>query len=331
MDTTIEVSKTIANDAGTFRAVVLGDPGMSQAMASPREESDTHLGVMVAAYPFYSLPHEDGPVTGAHVKEAVSGHDFRVVRRWLRMFHGARVVLPIYSSGGSDLRLVAGDGAEGEDATAGNYIGVIYDTPKTREGENVSEAETIRWLRLEVAAYDAWANGEMTGYQVQRLTGEDEEADEAWELVDEDAAESGGYFSVEEAREQAVVVLGEVAGAALHTQALAENAMYDLHTQALTENAERDAWTTGRRAAERALAVIRKLGGEAAAFKLDHFGLRTLGSETLRDLVSDLYHLAYRNGIHPEMVHRSAVNDWFEETTDEDTEVYVQACEDSVN
>lgn len=227
MSEIIEVSKEIATDAGTYRAVVLADPDYP---ANPRVDSDVHLGVIVASYPGHNLPNED--IDYARFGE----HRFRVVARWLRMFHGATVVLPIYSGGGGpELRLLVG--LRGDEANAGDYIGIIYDTAETRAkgwGEETPARDVVeRALRAEVAQYDAWANGEMTMWAVQHSAAEESNEDDSadWETIDD----CGGYYSIEEARGEGVRALEAIA-------AEAQRAEVDrLHGEALAENERRDA------------------------------------------------------------------------------------------
>lgn len=320
MDTTIEVSKTITNDAGRFRLVVQGDPGMSQAMASPREEYDHHVGVMVAHDQGYVLPSEGDRANTIMDKLRESDVGFRAVSRWLRMFHGATVVLPIYRAGGNELRLSAGTADDNGDGAA---IGVIYDTPQTRRevwGDRMPAPVYVETsLRDEVEQYDVWSAGEMTAWEVQRFTG-DEDADEDDDEVWEQLHNCGGYYSTEEAREQGMPELERIAA-----DALAEH-IEELHARALVEN-EQLGWTDARKGAERALAVLRQADPEMAEAELDHFGDGTLGIESLGNLVVDLLHLAYLNGEHPAHVTRSALNNWHEEVTEADIEVAAEAAE----
>lgn len=223
MDNTIETSKVITNDAGTVRLQVVADP---EGTGNPREDYDC-LGVLVAHYHGYALPHEGDRPNTITDKLRESDVGFRVVSRWLRMSHGASVVLPIFSSGGNELRLSAGTVDDDADAD-GAAIGVIYDTPETRKGlrEGVAPEQIAAWLRTEVDQYTVWACGEMTAWEVQRLVG-DPEQDEAWEPVES----VSGYYSTEEAREVGLPELERVAEEALAAH------IEELHAQALVENA----------------------------------------------------------------------------------------------
>ncbi len=171
---TIETTDPVQVGDTLYRLAITYDPHGE----NPREWSDTHMGVMVAYHRNYSLPCEDGGngYAGAQIAKYLNehreygsgyGHSFRALRRWLRMFHGASVVLPIYATGGED-RLYAGkldDNGEGA-------CGLIYDTPDTRRrgwGEDVSPATwvTVDNLRGEVDQYATWAHGEMTAWAVE--------------------------------------------------------------------------------------------------------------------------------------------------------------------
>jgi hypothetical protein len=314
MDNTIETSKVITNDAGAFRLQVVADP---EGTGNPREEYDGHLGVMVADYYRHILPQE-----GEFRMQILAGLEderrgFRLVSRWLRVFRGATVVLPIFSSGGNELRLSAGTVDDNADGAA---IGVIYDTPETRKelNEGVTPEQVAEWLRAEVDQYTVWACGEMTAWEVQRLAGDDGD-DEAWEPGVESC---GGYYSTEEAREAGLPELERIAAEALAAH------IEDLHAQALVEN-EQHGWTSARRSAERALAVLRQSDPRVAEAGLDWFGEGGLGTEALCDLVADLLHLSYLNGVHPGDVTNSALRNWIEETIGEDCEVAAEAHEEN--
>lgn len=220
MDNTIEASKVITNDAGTFRLVVVADP---EGTGNPREEYDP-IGVMVAHHRGYNLPQEGDQPNTIIDKLRESDVGFRTVSRWLRMVHGASVVLPIFSAGGNELRLSAGTIDDNADGAA---IGVIYDTPETRKelNEDATPEQIAAWLRAEVEQYTVWATGEMTAWEVQRLVGDDED-DEAWEPE----IGRGSYYSTEEAREVGMPELERVAEEALAAH------IEDLHAQALVEN-----------------------------------------------------------------------------------------------
>lgn len=221
MDNTIETSKVITNDAGTFRLVVVADP---EGTGNPREEYDP-IGVLVAHYHGYALPQEGDQPSTITDKLRETDVGFRVVSRWLRMVHGASVVLPIFSGGGNELRLSPGTVDDNADGAA---IGVIYDTPETRRHmpEDATPEQIAQWLRAEVDQYTVWACGEMTAWEVQRLVGDDGN-DEAWEPVES----VSGYYSTEEAREAGMPELERVAEEALAAH------IEDLHAQALIENA----------------------------------------------------------------------------------------------
>lgn len=236
-DYVIEEGKEITTDAGTFRALVVADP----EGFNPRTNYDHHAGTIVADFRGYTLPQEDRP--GLHhntVLAAIEDHPFRVVARWLRLFHGASVVLPLYNAGGNGgPRLSPGSGAEDEDASPGNYIGVTfdsadrwaelgltYDSPEAREKRlpTITRDDVVESLRAEVLQYNTWAHGEMLGWRVDRTANAGD--DEVWETVES----AGGYFTVEDARADGTEELETIAAEAqaahvneLHAVALAEH------------------------------------------------------------------------------------------------------------
>jgi hypothetical protein len=64
---------------------------------SPRD-TDAALSVIVAPSHRHRWPTEDGDtVCAGHVAAIVEEFDFPVVARWLRVFHGASVVVPAYA------------------------------------------------------------------------------------------------------------------------------------------------------------------------------------------------------------------------------------------
>lgn len=210
MDYTIETDESTVNAAGEWRVRYATDPyGIN-----PREDFD-QLGVMVAQARGYALPAEGehGSWIGSHLRDARRGyahctdvHDFRVISRYLRLFCGATVVLPLYDGGGNDVRLVAGTADDEDDHSA---VGLIYDTPATRKailGEETVEPESIAAILAgEVRAYAAWAAGEMVVWVIEQRDGDE------WEPIES----CGGYYSVEDARESAQAEVQAVAAGEL--------------------------------------------------------------------------------------------------------------------
>lgn len=223
---TLDHSEEITNDAGTFRLRIDQDPDG----ANPREDSDMHMGSIVAWVRRYDLPRE-----GDHVQmlqalwesHAGDGSFYRIASRWLRMFHGAVVTLPIYTTGEANLtaRTAPDDGD--------NAVGIIYVTRErlAELGALDSPPDIVaNALRGEVECYDAWANGEMTSYVIEARD-DDPEADDVW--VETDVA-CGGYFGVADALQSGAE---ELAGMA--EEALAEH-MNRLYDDAMDEEEIRD-------------------------------------------------------------------------------------------
>lgn len=158
---------------------------------NPREWGDYFAGRMVTApNSRYIWPAEDGDtVSGAHVQMVVDDHDFRVVARWLRMFYGATVVLPLYSTG-NEGRPAAGDASD--TPNAGDYIGVTFDQPSTRSATGIELDDIPAALATEVDEFSAWAVGECFGYVIERATesGEWEQTGSLWGLVGTDYAQA---------------------------------------------------------------------------------------------------------------------------------------------
>lgn len=196
-DSTAETGDPI-RAAGTdtlYRLRITYDAGFG----NPRTEYDHFLGVMAARHREYNLPQEDDtnphqPHKGAWLAEQLDdrrtgggpdGRSFRAVSRWLRTFHGATVVLPLYVTGGDD-RLVAG----GLDDDGDACCGLIYDTPATRaryygdDPEGDDPATIAAMLTREVEQYTAWAQGEMTSWVVESYELPSDDLDALAEAID---------------------------------------------------------------------------------------------------------------------------------------------------
>jgi hypothetical protein len=158
------VAETTATDGTLFRVILEPD----DSPMNPREDSAPAGMMYVIDQRNYIVPQEGG-IPG--IDAAIIDHDFRVVARWLRVVHGATVVLPLYSSYGRDFNVSAGDADDTPEA--GNYIGVTFDTPDTRQEMGFSGATlelTARALAADTQTYRQWADGDVWGYIVQRGT-----------------------------------------------------------------------------------------------------------------------------------------------------------------
>lgn len=209
-----EIGDPITNAAGSWRLRIEYDVSGNP---SPREDSDVNLGTFIAKVSGFDVPQE-GPY-GALIAEGLDGYRrfgtdrtaqdfrFRTWAMWLRRFHGARCVLPIYSTG-PDNRLTAGQlGDEDRDGAA---VGLIYTTRArlTELGELELTPEPLAAnLRGEVEQYTAWACGEMTCWVIERTADHADDEDAMWTWVDS----CHGYYSVEEARDDGAAELTRLA------------------------------------------------------------------------------------------------------------------------
>lgn len=181
-----DVLDTREVDGVEHRVYLVQDDGCD----SPRGY-DSNAGVMVTVggprNPYYAWPAEDGEVAASYVQCAVDDHAFRVVARWLRMFYGATVVLPLYSSG-QEGRPAAGDVTDAPEA--GDYIGITFDQPSTRRITGIELDDMPVALATDVDEYASWAVGDCFGYVIERATesGEWEETASLWGLVGADYA-----------------------------------------------------------------------------------------------------------------------------------------------
>lgn len=204
------IAESTATDGTPFRVIL--EPDIDRTDLDPRKDY-SNAGVMyVIDQRDYIVPQE-GDVPG--IDAAIIDHDFRVVARWLRVVHGATVVLPLYSSYGRDFNVSAGEA--GDTPEAGNYIGVTFDTPQTRRdtiGERINptpesvqqdRATMARTLAADIEMYRQWADGDAWGYRVQTGLVDDEDAlDAGWLDTNDSCWGFIGQQWAEEAAEEAL-------------------------------------------------------------------------------------------------------------------------------
>jgi hypothetical protein len=185
------IAETTAQDGTPFRVIL----DVDQDPINPREDYD-QTGVMhIRTQSRYYVPQEFDEVGTSYLDDAIREHDFRVVARWLRVAYGATVVLPLRDRSGNGGFSVSA-GSPDSAPEAGEYVGVIFDTPDTRRktwGEGGTVEQMRNALAAEVAEYAAWAEGEVYGAIVQIAETDDEGDPIDW---DEWADPSEGFMSV---------------------------------------------------------------------------------------------------------------------------------------
>lgn len=186
----------------TYRVYLEQDPDCE----SPRE-FDAVAGRIVAYSREYVWPQENGDqVSAVEITSVMGDRSFHVIARWLRAFHGASTVLPLYSRG--DGRPVAGDETDTPDA--GNYVGVTFDQPSTRRVTGVLPAHMAIALSVDVNEYSDWAVGETYGWVIERTETDDSDSamltGTGWEQVDA----CWGLIGDEYARMDALRALGDL-------------------------------------------------------------------------------------------------------------------------
>ena len=183
--------QTITGTRFEYRARVVQD---TEPAIDPRKDY-SNAGRIVALDADWRTerPQEDGPdrysrANAASILDAIQDHSFPVVSRWLRVFHGATVVLPLY---GLLNGLQAGD-PDAQDPADG-YSGVTFDTPDSRVeicGDLIDPsarysskdlAQITRALVADVDTYTAWAAGNVYGWIVERRP---VDSDDEWEDLD---------------------------------------------------------------------------------------------------------------------------------------------------
>jgi hypothetical protein len=161
----------------------------------------SQLGVMLCEHPRYTLGDTDdaAPYKAALERFAEGRFGLRAFVRWLRVFHGTTVVLPLYlydhsgitMSAGADLLAgsdpnpmsrrgrFGGDGAGWDTST----VGLIFDTAERRKeiGTPVEHVEEV--LRGEVSEYALHLEGNVYGYVITNPSGD--EVGACWGFISE--------------------------------------------------------------------------------------------------------------------------------------------------
>jgi hypothetical protein len=141
---------------------------------SPRDADNAT--VMLCWHRDYELGDQDG--TALNLKEQIDGHDWHTSKpstaivRWLRIFHGATVVQPLYLLDHSGLSIRTGKFHEDPGGWDTSPVGWIFDTAERREvcGTTAEDAEQI--IDAEVKDYDTYLTGGYVGYAVLNERGE---------------------------------------------------------------------------------------------------------------------------------------------------------------
>lgn len=202
------IAETTAEDGTPFRVIIEQDT--DSADLDPRNDY-SNAGVMyVQTQQRYEVPQE-ADLSGwasPDLDDAIDRHDFRVVARWLRVFHGATTVLPLYSSySGNEWNVSAG---ELDDAPeAGDYIGVTFDTAQTRDDTGfVSPEQMAAAMAADVQTYRMWADGDVWSYVVQTAWVDDGDGEiTGWGVADDMGSTCSGFIGqkwAEEAAEEAL-------------------------------------------------------------------------------------------------------------------------------
>ena len=134
----------------------------------PMRDGDT-LGVMLADHRNYTLG-SDKNLTADY--EPIMNHftggfgdrkGIEVFARWMKIYGGATVVLPLTLYDHSGITMYAGSGS-GWDTT---LVGVIFDTPERRQTCGVTDPDKIeQLLREEVKIYASYLEGMVYAYTV---------------------------------------------------------------------------------------------------------------------------------------------------------------------
>lgn len=155
---------------------------------SPRDADNAT--VMVCWHRDYTLGDDTDEAKA--IKAAIDGHDFTTskpntaIQRWLRIFHGATVVRPLYLLDHSGITIRTSKFAEDPGGWDTSAVGFVFDTELRREvcGTEAESADEI--IDVEVKAYATYLEGGYVGYTVLNARGD--VVDSCWGIDDLDFA-----------------------------------------------------------------------------------------------------------------------------------------------
>lgn len=184
------VEEAVAEDGTRFRVGLEVDTDCE----NPRDWETTFGCIVHINDSTHTVPQE-GPLASV-LTEACIRLPFQTVARWLRMFHDAAVVLPLYYRA-----IEAGYTTDTPDV--GNYWGVVYVTKKRAKeaGANPFDDEAQSILDSEVEAYGEWAEGYVFGAVVESADEYDDwtHVDGTWGLLGEEYARDEAKTMLESA------------------------------------------------------------------------------------------------------------------------------------
>lgn len=175
---------------------------------NPRDGDE--LGIMLCKHPNYYLGDES-VAQGRSLSGRLSrgeeydylmrrfdelierGFTSPVWERYLRIYFGTTVILPLYLLDHSGLAMRTGTFAEDSGGWDTSLVGFIIDTAGTRETTGAPIEDIERQLRSEVKQYDAFLHGSVVGYVVEKVETCDH-GDEHLEQIDA----CWGYLIVED-------------------------------------------------------------------------------------------------------------------------------------
>lgn len=166
LEARLEELEQDSNHVETYRhkdgsvTVVLAE-GYIEEWMNPRED-DYGVGVMCAKGYRHSNLGDKGDLVD-EVHRALREHGPRITTRWLKIFKGATVVLPLGLIDHSGISMYVGAGAHWCDPGGwdSGLVGLIFDTPETRERTGVKPENVEQALRTEVEVYDQYLRGEV--------------------------------------------------------------------------------------------------------------------------------------------------------------------------
>ena len=164
-----------------------------------------NVGEMVCWHRRYELG--DRQPEGVEV-DALERGGMRLLARYLTLFGGATVVIPLGLYDHSGISMYAGGGAHWSDAAGwdSGTVGFIYDTPESRQETGCDTPELIEQaLRQEVETYDQYLRGDVYGYVAGNPdSGAESHHDSLWGMY-------GLDYCIEEAKQAAHAIATDTA------------------------------------------------------------------------------------------------------------------------
>lgn len=159
---------------------------------------DDNATVMLCWHPRYNLGDEHGEA--AKIKAAIDEHfadrrmNVDVIFRWLRAFHGATTIQPLYLLDHSGLSMSTSPSLADPGGWDTSAVGFVFDTEHTRSVTGVEPENVPAAIAGEVKSYSTYLEGGYVGWTVLDHRGEVIES--CWGYDDLDCAKADAEATV---------------------------------------------------------------------------------------------------------------------------------------